>query len=457
MTQVPVVNPYGGEVVGEVPLCGPAEVDAACRDAADWLASGDFPQHARARVLDEASRLLRERIERFATTITRESGKPIRTSRVEAARCVETLAFSAAAARGLRGEMVPMEATEAGTGKLGFAFRLPIGVVAAITPFNFPLNLVAHKVGPAVAAGCPVVLKPAPPTPFSAMALVEILGEAGMPDGWVQVLTDNGSEAAAPLVEHEVPAMISFTGSTKVGWGIAAAAPRKKVALELGSNSPLVVEPDADLDAVAAKVRVAGFSHAGQSCIAVQRVIVHRSVHTELVERLAGTAEEIVLGDPMADDTEMGPLIRPAENDRVLDWVRRAEAGGARVVTGAEVTGDGILRPTVVDQPPPDSDLSTQEVFGPVVATAPYDTFEEALAMANATPVRLHAGVFTNDLAKALEAARRLDFGGVLVNEVPTFRVDHQPYGGEGDAGNTREGPPYTVGEMTRLRFVSLQ
>lgn len=451
---VEVDNPYTGEIIAAVPRCGPRDVDRACAAAA---MAGQLPQHERIRILERAAELVRQRGDDLAATICAESAKPIRTARVEAARAVDTFAVAAAEARHLAGEVVPMEATASGAGKLAFALRVPIGVVGAITPFNFPLNLVAHKLAPAIAAGCPVVLKPAPQTPLSALKLVELLIDAGLPEGWISTVTDGGREAGEPLVAHDTPAMITFTGSAPVGWAIAAAAPRKRVALELGSNSPLIVEPDADLATVAAKVKVAGFSHAGQSCISVQRVIVHHDVHDDLVARLAAAADSLVLGDPADEATDVGPLIRASEADRVRAWVEAARQGGARVVTGATLTDDGILRPCVVDQAPGDSDLWRREVFGPVVVVSAYRDFDEAIAQANDSDFGLHVGVFTNDLAKALRAARELDFGGVLINEVPTFRADQQPYGGVGDAGNTREGPAYAIEEMTVLRLISLQ
>jgi acyl-CoA reductase-like NAD-dependent aldehyde dehydrogenase len=398
--------------------------------------------------------LLRDRVEDFARTITLESAKPIRTARVEATRCVDTLTFAAVEARRLAGEMVA-DASESGRGKLMFALRVPVGVVAAITPFNFPLNLVAHKLAPAIAAGCPVVVKPAPQTPLSSIKLVELLVEAGMPHDWISVVTDRGTDAAVPLVDHPVPRMITFTGSVDVGWGIKAAAPRKRVALELGSASPVIVTPDADIDTLAAKIKVAGFAHAGQSCISVQRVIVHRSVHAAVREAVAQAAESVVIGDPADENTDMGPLIASRETDRVVSWIEEAVGRGGGLVTGGKVA-DGILLATVVDDPPGDTNLCVREVFGPVVVLLPYNDFSEAVRIANASPYGLHAGVFTNDLSTAMRAMHELDFGGVLINEVPTFRADHQPYGGVRDAGNTREGPAYAVREMTDLRFVSL-
>ncbi len=454
---VDVHNPYGGEVVGRVPLCGAEEVDRACASAARALARGGFPQHQRAEVLDRAAGLLRQRAEEFTERIVTESGKPVRTARGEVARCSDTLTFAAVEARKLSGEVVPMEASGSGAGKLALALRVPIGVVGAITPFNFPLNLVAHKLAPAIAAGCPVVLKPAPQTPLTGVAFVELLVEAGLPADWISVVTDTRAEAGGPLVEHDVPRLITFTGSAPVGWSIASKAPRKRVLLELGANSPVIVEPGTDLEFLAAKIKVAGFSHAGQSCISVQRILVHRSIHAELVAAVAEAAGSAVCGDPRDEATDVGPLIAPAEADRVRAWIEEAVAGGAELVCGGTLTDDGILRPTVVDRPPSESDLCRKEIFGPVVATIPYDDFDEAIRLANDTDFGLHVGVFTNDLDKALDAARRLEFGGVLVNEVPTFRADQQPYGGIRESGNTREGPAYAVIEMTELRFVSYE
>ncbi len=450
---IEVRNPYNGEVVGTVPRSGAADVDAACRTAEAALRRDDFPQHARAEVLERAADLLADRIESFARTITLESGKPIRTAKAEAQRAVDTLTFSAAEARTLAGHMVPMEASAAGAGRIGFVLRVPVGVVAAITPFNFPLNLVAHKLGPAIAAGCPVVLKPATATPLSAFALVELLEEAGLPEDWITIVAGRGDEVGDALVTHPVPALVSFTGSPAVGWRIRSLAPHKKVSLELGSNSPLIVEPDADFTTIAAKVKVAGFSHAGQSCISTQRIFVHRNAKPEFERVLSEAVESLVVGDPMEEATDVGPLISEAEAKRVLDWVEEAVGQGARLLAGGRME-DGLLLPTVVADAPLDVDLCAREVFGPVVVVLGYDSFDQALELANRSDFGLHAGVFTNDLDKALLAARTLEFGGVLINEVPTYRADQQPYGGVKQSGNTREGPHYAVREMTDLRFV---
>lgn len=453
---VEVADPYDGALVGAVPRCGQVEVDAACAAAAAALRRRDLPAHRRAAVLDRAASLLAERREAFARRICREAGKPVTTARAEVDRCLDTFRFAAAEARTLSGEMVPMDAAASGEGRLGFALRVPIGVVAAITPFNFPLNLVAHKLAPAIAAGCPVVLKPAPQAPLTSLALVELLIEAGLPADWISVVPDGGREAAVPLVAHDVPAMITFTGSVGVGWSIAAAAPRKRVALELGSNAPVIVEPDADLDDVARRIRAGGFGYAGQSCISVQRVLAHHEIHDPLVARLAEAAATLVVGDPGDDATEIGPLIDPGAAARVAGWIEAAVADGGRVATGGQLVGDRILQPTVVAEPPLDSELWREEIFGPVVVTRPYDDLVQAIDLANDSAFRLQAGVFTRDLSTAMRAVHDLDFGGVVVGDVPTVRVDQQPYGGVADAGNTREGPAHAVAEMTELRFVSL-
>ncbi len=449
-----VRNPYDGTVIARVPALDTGHVDQACAAAEKALRRADFPQHRRAEVLERAATLLSERTDEFAVTIAREAAKPIRDARGEVGRCVDTLRFSAVATRSLAGEVVAMDASASGAGRLGFALRIPIGVVAAISPYNFPLNLVAHKLGPAIAAGAPVVLKPAESTPISAIRLVDLLVEAGLPADWISVLTGTGTQVGAPLAAHPTPAMVSFTGSVGVGRSIQQAALGKRVALELGSNAPVIVEPDADLSRVVAGIRRGGFSYAGQSCISTQRVLVHRSRYDELLALLKEAVATLTVGDPLDEATEVGPLISTAATQRVRAWLAEACEAGAEV-TGGELRG-GVLSPAIVAAPPRHLDVYRREVFGPVVTVTPYADFTEAVALANDSDFGLQVGVFTNDLGLAMRAARELEFGGVLVNEVPTFRADQQPYGGLRDSGNTREGPAYTVLEMTELRFVML-
>jgi acyl-CoA reductase-like NAD-dependent aldehyde dehydrogenase len=450
-----VISPYDGALIGRVPVCGPDEVDRAVASAKAALAGGPLPQWQRAEILDTAARLLAERRDQFAATIAAEAAKPLKTARVEAERAVETCRFAAAEARTLAGEMVPLDATASGVGKVGFALRVPIGVIGAISPFNFPLNLVAHKLAPAIAAGCPVVLKPASQTPFSAIALAELLiDDCGLPAEWLHVVTGGGSTVGNALVDHEDIALITFTGSPDVGWAIRGRAPRKKVGLELGNNAPVIIEPDSDWHTAAGKIRVAGFSHAGQSCISTQRVLVHRDIADAFTETLVKEVSSLVVGDPMDEATDVSALITRGDQDRVEAWVAEAVAQGAAIAHGGEVDEHGILVPTVLTGATPEMKVCSQEVFGPVVAIAAYDDLDEALRLANDTRYGLQAAIFTNRLADAIRAFQTLDFGGVLVNEVPTWRADQQPYGGLRDSGNTREGPAYSVREMTELRMV---
>ncbi len=448
--------PYDGTLLGSIPALGAAEVDRAVAAAKKALHDTPLAQWKRAEILDKAALLLAEREEDFARCIAQEAAKPIRTARGEAQRAVSTLQFSAAVARSLAGEVVPLEASAAGEGKLGFILRVPVGVVGAIAPFNFPLNLVAHKLGPAIAAGCPVVLKPASQTPFSSILLARVLVEAGLPTGYLHVVTGGGSTVGNALVDHDDVALITFTGSPEVGWGIRARAPRKRVGLELGNNAPLIIEADGDWRSAAAKVKVAGFSHAGQSCISTQRIFVHRSVADEFVAALTAAVKTIVVGDPLDEATDVSALISTGERDRIAGWIREAAEQGAVIAAGGEIGADGVLRPTLVVDATPEMKVCSQEVFGPVVAVTRYDDFDDALAMANDTRYGLQAGVFTADITKALKAARTLDFGGVLINEVPTWRADQQPYGGLRDSGNTKEGPAWSVREMTDERLIIL-
>jgi acyl-CoA reductase-like NAD-dependent aldehyde dehydrogenase len=460
--EVVVRSPYDGSEVGRVPACGPAEVDRAVAAASARLAAAGgaepLPAHERAAILDRAAALLAERVEPFARTIAAEAAKPIRTARTEAQRAVDTFRFSAAEARTLAGDVVPLDASAAGAGKLGLTLRLPIGVVGAVSPFNFPLNLVSHKVAPAIAAGCPVVLKPASQTPLSALALAALLlDECGLPPGWLNVVTGSGSEVGDPLVTHDDVAMVTFTGSPEVGWSIRAKAARKKVSLELGNNTPVIIEADGDWRGAAAKLKVAGFSHAGQSCISSQRLYVHRSIHDDFVAALVEEVGSLVVGPPLDEATDVSALISAGDTERVAGWIAEAVDAGAEVATGGDVGDDGVLRPTVLTGVLPDMAVCSAEVFGPVVGVAAYDDLDEAIALANDTRYGLQAGIFTARVDSALAAARRLDFGGVVINEVPTWRADQQPYGGVRDSGNTREGPHYAVREMTELRLVVVQ
>ncbi len=453
-----VKSPYDGSVVGRVAQGDAGLVDRCAIAARAAFESGEFPQHERAAVLDRAAELVGERVDDLALSIAAEAGKPLKTARVEAERCVDTLTFSAVEARKLSGATVPMEASPAGAGKLGVLMRVPYGVVGAISPFNFPLNLVAHKLGPALAAGNAVVLKPAGQTPISALKLAAILVEAGLPEGWLSVVPGPGSEVGNAIVEHDLTGALSFTGSAKVGWGIRSRVPHKKVNLELGSNAPLIVHADGDWETAADKAKLHAFSHAGQSCISIQRILVQEEIADPFTERLVANAEALQVGDPLDPETDVGPLISPDDRDRVRQWVEEAVAGGAELLTGGGlVDEDRCLAPTLLAGPPREAKVWCEEVFGPVATIDRYAEFGEALRMANDSKFGLQAGVFTRDVGRGLEAAKALEFGGVLINEVPTFRADQMPYGGVKDSGNTREGPAYAVLELTEERFVTLQ
>ena len=449
-----VRSPYSGDVVGRIARAGADEARRAV-DAAARALESPLPAHERAAILDRTAGLLRERHEDMAQTICAEAGKPIRTARVEASRAVSTYTFAAVEARKLAGDVVPMDASEAGEGKIAFTLRRPVGVVGAISPFNFPCNLVAHKLAPALAAGCPVVLKPAGQTPLSALLLAELEQEAGLPDGWLNVLVGPSAEIGDVLLEDERLRMITFTGSSGVGWGIAERAAQKRVRLELGNSTPVIVARDADLDLAATKLAANAFAFAGQSCISVQRIYVERPVLDDFLERFVPKVEQLVVGDPSHDATDVGPVIDADARSRIAEWVDEAQAGGARLLAGT--TDANPLPPIVLAEAPETARVVCDEVFGPVCVVNAVGSLDEAYERANGTEYGLQAGIFTGSISTALAAAEALEFGGVTVNEAPTYRADQMPYGGIKGSGNTKEGPAYTIREMTEERLVVLQ
>jgi acyl-CoA reductase-like NAD-dependent aldehyde dehydrogenase len=446
-----VRSPYSGELVGRIAKGGAAETRRALDAAAAALAS-PLPAHERARILDATARLLGERQEEAAKLISAEAGKPLKAARVEAQRAVSTYTFAAVEARKLTGETVPMDASAAGEAKLAFTIRLPIGVIGAISPFNFPLNLVAHKIAPALAAGCPVVLKPAGATPLSALFLAELEAEAGLPPGWLNVVSGSSAEIGDAIVEDERVKLITFTGSGEVGWGIAARAAQKRVKLELGNATPAIVCADAPAD-TAAKLAANAFSFAGQSCISVQRIFVLAEAWDTFVADFVPKVEALKVGDPGDPGTDVGPVISGGDRDRILEWIRESKG---EVLTGGDTTEDGLIRPTVIANPATDDKVQCEEVFGPVVTVTRVASLDEAIEQANATRYGLQAAIFSRDLPTCLAAAQRLEFGGVVVNEAPTFRADQMPYGGVKASGNTREGPAWAVREMTDERLIVL-
>ena len=449
---VDVNSPYSGEPVGRVAKAGAREARHAI-DAAEIAMREPLPAHKRAEILVHVAGYLGRRHDEVARTISDEAGKPMKAARVEARRAMSTYTFAAVEARKLAGEVVPMDASQAGEGKLAFTLRPPIGVVGAISPFNFPLNLVAHKLAPALAAGCAVVLKPASQTPLSALLLAELETEAGLPPGWVNVLVGPASEIGDVLVEDERVKAITFTGSGQVGWKIAERAPRKRVNLELGNATPVIVTADADIELAAKAMAANAFSFAGQSCISVQRIYVEAPAYDHFVELFVPRVDELKLGDPADEETDVGPVIDEDARERILSWIEEARAGGARVLTGGETDGE-LIRPTVLADAAPELKVSCEEVFGPVCTVNSVGSVDEAIELANGTRYGLQAGIFTADIKPALRAAQELEFGGVTINEAPTFRADQMPYGGVKDSGNTREGPAYAVRALTEERLV---
>jgi acyl-CoA reductase-like NAD-dependent aldehyde dehydrogenase len=449
---VEVRSPYSGDVVGRVAKGGADETKRAI-DAAEQAMLDPLPAHKRAEILVKVVAGIARRHDEIARQISDEAGKPLKAARVETSRAMSTYTFAAVEARKLAGEMVPMDAAQAGEGKLGFTLRRPIGIVGAISPFNFPLNLVAHKLAPALAAGCAVVLKPASQTPLSALTLAELEDEAGLPPGWLNVVVGASSEIGDVLVDDERVKAITFTGSGGVGWGLKERAPKKKVSLELGNATPVIVTADADVESTAAALAANAFAFAGQSCISVQRIYVERPAYDRFVEAFVPKVRELKVGDPADEETDVGPVIDPDAKERILAWIDEAKSGGAELLAGGEEQ-DGLLQPTVIAKASPELKVSCEEVFGPVVTVNAVDSLDEAIELANSTRYGLQAGIFTTRLDAALRAAQELEFGGVIVNEAPTFRSDQMPYGGVKDSGNTREGPAYAVRELTEERLV---
>jgi acyl-CoA reductase-like NAD-dependent aldehyde dehydrogenase len=451
---IEVRSPYSGEVVARVAKGGAAQTRRAL-DAAERALAAPLPAHKRAEILVRVAGLIGRRHEEVARTISDEAAKPIKTARVEASRAMSTYTFAAVEARKLAGEMIPMDSAQAGEGKLGFTVRKPIGIVGAISPFNFPCNLVAHKLAPALAAGCPVVLKPASQTPLSALLLAELEQEAGLPAGWLNVIVGPASEIGDVLVEDERVKLITFTGSGEVGWKLQERAPRKRVKLELGNSTPVIVAADADVETAATKLAANAFAFAGQSCISVQRIYVERASYDAFVQSFVPKVEALIVGDPAEDETDVGPVIDAGARTRIAAWIEEARSSGARILTGGD---DGtLIKPTVIAEVADNQKVSCEEVFGPVVIVNPVDSLDEAIERANSTRFGLQAGIFTSSLDSALRAADHLEFGGVIVNEAPTFRSDQMPYGGIKASGNTKEGPAWAVREMTEERLVVIQ
>jgi aldehyde dehydrogenase (NAD+)/glyceraldehyde-3-phosphate dehydrogenase (NADP+) len=452
----PIHDPWTGETTTLQHQAGAPQLDAAIAAAdAERGPMARLPLHLRATILEGARERLRARTDAVADAIMREAGKPLSLARVEVARALDTLTDGAWAARSLGDQGLPLDALPSGEGRIGWIKRVPIGPVAAITPFNFPLNLVAHKLAPAVAAGCPVVLKPAPQCPTPALMLAEALLEAGLPPGALSVLTMPHEEASALATDPRLR-LLTFTGSGPVGWSLKARAVHQRVLLELGGNAANIVCADADLDHAAIRLSVGAYAYAGQSCISVQRVFVERSIVGEVVQRLAEAARSTRWGDPRRPGVMAGPLIRQPDCDRVERWCNEAVERGATRVAGGE-RDRNALAPQVLLEPDPTLPVVREELFGPALCVFAFDSYDEALARVNDSPYGLQAGIFTNDIGRVLRAADELDVGGIVHNDASAFRVDLQPYGGGKGSGLGREGPRHAVLEYTEPRTLLLR
>jgi acyl-CoA reductase-like NAD-dependent aldehyde dehydrogenase len=452
--QITVQLPYDGSPVGAYYMADSAVVEQAIQAARKGAASmRRLTNFERAELLVRMTEIVKRDVADFAKLICNETGKPVKEARGEAERTLQTMIASAEVARSFRGEVIPMDAAPIGKGRIAMTVREPLGVIGAITPFNVPFNLMMHKVGPALAAGNAVIHKPASTTPLSALRFARVMEEAGAPAGAYNVVTGSGSLVGDALVNSPHVAMITFTGSREVGLAIRAKAGLKRVTLELGSNSALVIEPDADVDVAVARSVVGSFSHSGQVCISVQRIYVHESIADEFLAKFAAATGKLRIGHPFEESTDISSLITEEEAVRVESWIEEAKRNGARVVCGGS-RKHATIEPTIIADTAPSTRISCQEVFGPVVLVNRYQKLEDAIAMVNDSVYGLQAGIFTNDIARAFRAALEFEVGGVIINDVPMFRADHMPYGGVKESGTGREGPRYAAEEMSESKLI---
>jgi acyl-CoA reductase-like NAD-dependent aldehyde dehydrogenase len=450
---VEIKAPYDGNVIANVFQGRREHAEAAIKAAVKAFGTTRrLPAFERQRVLRRVAQTISERKQEFARTLAQEAGKPIKAARTEVERAVFTFTVAAEESTRIYGEYLPLDWQEFTAGRWGIVRRFPLGPLAGITPFNFPLNLVAHKVAPAIAAGCSMVLKPAPQTPLSALLLAEAVQQAGWPDGGLNVLPLSNEDAGL-LVTDERIKLISFTGSAPVGWQIKKNAGKKKVILELGGNAGVIVHSDADLQYAADRCVAGGFAYAGQTCISVQRILVERSVYGKFTDLLLAGVKKLKIGDPLEESTDLGPLIRESDAARASDWVQEAVRGGARLLYGGHRTGSA-LEPTVLTGTRPEMKVNCQEIFAPVVTVEAYDHFDDAVRQVNRSPYGLQAGIFTRDAKLLFNAYEELEVGGLIAGDVPAFRIDHMPYGGIKDSGLGREGLRYAIEEMTEPKLL---
>ncbi len=454
---VTVKNPYTGEILSTIKEPSPAQIQSAIQSAKEGAKTAKKLTAAeRANILTKTASLIENNKEDIAKLITAESGKPIFSSRVEAGRGAETFQFAAEEAKRISGETIPMEASAAGKNHFGYTLRVPLGIIAAITPFNFPLNLVAHKVAPAIASGNACILKPAEATPLTAVKLTQFLLEAGLPENMLQLLIGYGHTAGDALVTHEDIAMISFTGSARAGVEIKKKAGMKRVVLELGSNSAVIVDESANMDEAVPTCVTGSFVNAGQVCISVQRIYAHKNIFNAFTEKFLDATRKIQTGDPMDEKTLVGPMINEAQAKRAQEWLKQAEDNGAKTLCGGARDGS-FITPAVLTNVKDNMAVMCEEVFAPVASLIPFERFEDAVKMANDSKYGLQCGVYTQNLTHANFAISELETGTVLINEVPTFRVDHMPYGGVKLSGTGREGLKYAIQEMTDLKLVCIR
>ena len=450
---IPVVNPFTGEPFAEVCLADSVEIDKAINLAEEaFKKTRVLPSYQRSRICAEVASGIQDRSDEFSKIIAQESGKPLIYARAEVARSVSTFEIASQEALRLDGEMLTLDITESAHGKAGLTRRFPIGPIAGISPFNFPLNLVAHKVAPALACGNPIIIKPASSTPLTALLLGEIVQNTQAIEGSLSVLPCT-SKNATPLVEDPRLKMVTFTGSPNVGWDIKKRAGRKKVVLELGGNAGVIVEPDAEIDLAAKKIAFGAFVYSGQVCISVQRVFVHASKYDDLLESLIRETQAFRPGDPLDEKVTMGPMIDLENAERIESWVNEAVAEGAKIQTGGK-RDKSYYPPTILTNVNPNLPVACSEAFGPILIVNSYTNFDDAIKAVNNTDFGLQAGVFTNNMNKALGAFNQLDVGGVVINDIPTFRVDNMPYGGVKDSGFGREGIKYSLREMTEIKLL---
>lgn len=457
-TLLQVYNPFSSEAIGAISCATMEDITLAVETAneAFHYKMKNMPAIERADILRKTADLLEARTEEFARMIVKEAGKPIRDARIEVIRAIYVLRLASDGAKNMYGEQIPMDSAPGGENQIGLVKRVPLGVVAAITPFNLPLNTVLHKVAPAIAAGNTVVLKPAEKTPFSAFNLYQLFEEAGLPPGVFNIINGPGADLVQPLVSHPFVKKVSFTGSGPVGWKIQELAKKKKVTLELGSNAPNIIFPDADLENAAEAIASGGFILAGQACISAQRIYIHQEVYSSFVDKLKRKVKKIIVGDPIDEQTQLGPMITEEAAERAESWIKEATASGATVLIGGARHG-ALMEPTIIEGATSRMKVVCQEVFAPIISVIPFDQEEEVISLANDSEFGLHAGLFTNDINRAMKVADALEYSGVWINECSVRRHDHIPYGGIKNSGIGKEGIRYAIEGMTEQKFLGVK